>query len=137
MNAIVDFFVQPTDPAEATAKLDLFARLLSIVLLGIGVVRWAMIVGIFADPAWRFEVMPTEWQVALVNLAVANLVAAVGLWMRVAWGHVIWLYAVIAEVLMHTVFIGTFGTNFPMLGFHLVTVAVFAILYVRVRRSAE
>ena len=48
-----------------------------------------------------------------MHLAVVDLVAAVGLWMRVAWGKVLWVYAALSEIALHTVFIGTFGGDLP------------------------
>ena len=39
-------------------------------------------------------------------LAVADLVAAVGLWMRVAWGKVMVVAAAMSRIALHTAFIG-------------------------------
>ena len=46
-------------------------------------------------------------------LAVVDLVAAVGLWMRVAWGKVLWICAAVSEIALHTVFIRPFGSDLP------------------------
>ena len=58
--------------------------------------------------------MSTAWKIATMHLAVVDLVAAVGLWMRVAWGKVVWIYAALSEIAFHTVFIGTFGSDLPI-----------------------
>ena len=62
-------------------------------------------------PAGPFEQMSTPWFVATMHLAVVDLVAAVGLWMRVAGGKVVWVYSALFEITLHTIFIGTFGGN--------------------------
>ena len=72
--------------------------------------------------------MSTAVAVATMHLAVVDLVAAVGLWMRVAWGKVVWVYAALSEIALHTVFIGTFGTNWPVVAFHLVDACSFSHL---------
>ncbi len=81
-----------------------------------------------------FEAMPMPWKLATMHLAVVDLVASVGLWQRVAWGNVVWVYAAVAEVAMHTIFIGTFGSDLPIVAFHIVTVAVYFTLLMLERR---
>ena len=73
---------------------------------------------------------------ATIHLAVVDLVAAVGLWQRVAWGNVLWIYAALFEVAMHTVFIGTFGADYLVVAFHVFTVAGFGIVAFAARRAA-
>ena len=62
--------------------------------------------GVVAGAGGTFEAMNTPWKIATMYLAVVDLVAAVGLWLRAAWGNVLWIYAALSEVAMHTVFIG-------------------------------
>ena len=68
-------------------------------------------------------------------LSVIDLVASVGLWMRVAWGKVVWLLAALSGIALHTVFIPTFGSDLPMTLLHVLTVAAFVALTFLVRRS--
>ena len=42
------------------------------------------------DGVWFWD-MPVEWQAATVFFAVLDLVAAIGLWLAVSWGAVMWL----------------------------------------------
>ena len=58
-----------------------------------------------------FEAMTMPWKIGTMYLAVVDLVAAVGLWMRVAWGKVIWSTRPLSEIVLHTVFIATFGSD--------------------------
>lgn len=128
------------DP-EDDARLDqvrmilaLGMRGLSVIFLALGIYQWAIIMGALRGRADLFLTMSGEMRVATMNLAVADLVAAVGLWMRVAWGNVIWIYAALVEVAMHTIFRNTFGDNFLIVGFHITTLVVFAGLLIAERR---
>jgi hypothetical protein len=125
------------DPRVARIKgvLDLFLRSLSIVFLLLGLKQWAIILGAFPDPAWNFEEMATPWQLVTINLAVADLVAGVGLWMLVSWGTVIWLYAALFEVAIHTVFASSFGDNYLLALFHIATILAFGLLWVAENRA--
>lgn len=124
---------RPTvDPRLARIQgiIDLYLRSLSLVFLLLGLIHWAVILGVFPDPRWRFETMRAEWQFVTINLAVADLVAGVGLWMRVSWGTVIWIYAAIFEIVVHVVFRRKFGENYPLSAFHVVTILLYVGLWV-------
>lgn len=127
----------PDFAAKLPFVLDVYGRVMSGLLLLMGLFHWAVILGIAAGQGGLFEEMSTAWKMATINLAVVDLVAAVGLWQRVAWGNVIWIYAALFEVAMHTVFIATFGTDFLVVAFHVFTLAGFAALTVIARRVAQ
>ncbi|WP_421724091.1 DUF6163 family protein [Bauldia sp.] len=116
--------------------LTIYGRVMALILMGLGLRHWAVIVGVLDGPFGSFDAMPTDWKVATMHLAVVDLVAAVGLWQRVAWGNVVWIYAALAEVAMHTVFADTFGNDLPIIMFHLVTLGGYLVLYVLERREA-
>jgi len=116
--------------------LDIYGRVMAGVLMILGLHQWAIILGVVQGSAGTFEAMPTPWKLATMHLAVVDLVASVGLWQRVAWGNVVWVYAAVAEVAMHTVFIGTFGSDLPIVAFHIVTVAVYFALLILERRNS-
>ncbi|MCR4282988.1 MAG: DUF6163 family protein [Bauldia sp.] len=116
--------------------LDQYAIALSVVMMLFGLRQWAVIVGILPGAGGTFEAMSTAWKIVTMHMAVVDLVAAVGLWMRVAWGRVIWVYAALSEIAFHTVFIGTFGSDLPKVAFHLSTLAVFLVLTLLARHRA-
>ena len=103
----------------------------------LGLRQWAIIVGIIAGPAGMFEAMPTPWKIATMHLAVVDLVASVGLWQRVAWGNVVWVYAAVAEIAMHTVFVATFGSNIVIVVFHAAALAIYLALFMIGRRAEK
>lgn len=117
--------------------LDQYVVALSVVMLLFGLRQWAIILGVFPGAAGPFEEMSTPWAIATIHMAVVDLVAAVGLWMRVAGGKVIWVYSALFEVTLHTGFISTFGTNWPVVGFHVATLFVFFLLTFLSRRQIQ
>ncbi len=108
--------------------LDWYLIALSIVLMLFGLRQWAIILGVIPGVGGTFEAMSTAWKIVTMHMAVVDLVAAVGLWMRVAWGKVIWVYAALAEIVFHSVFIATFGADLRLIAFHVSTVLVFLVL---------
>ena len=115
--------------------LDVYGRVMSGLLLLLGLFHWAVILGVVAGAGGMFDEMSTEWKMATIHLAVVDLVAAVGLWQRVAWGNVLWIFAALSEVAMHTVFMGTFGADYIIVAFHVSTVAGYAALAFAARRA--
>lgn len=120
--------IDPSLLRVRTAR-DIYLRGISLVFLLLGLMQWAIILGVFPNSDWRFEAMNTQWQLTTMNMAVADLVASVGLWMRVAWGNVIWIYAALFQIVIHTIFIGTFGFALLTVMFHVATIFAFAFLW--------
>lgn len=110
--------------------LNLYFVALSVVMMLFGLRQWAVIVGLTSGAGGPFETMTTGWQILTMHFAVVDLVAAVGLWMRVSWGRVVWVYAAVSEIVVHTAFIGTFGADWPKVAFHATTLLIFVILSV-------
>jgi hypothetical protein len=115
--------------------LDQYVVALSVVVMLFGLRQWAIILGILQGPGGPFEDMSTPWFVVTVHMAVVNLVAAVGLWLRVAGGKVLWVYSALFEIVLHTIFIGTFGASWLVVAFHAATLAVFLLLTILVWRQ--
>ena len=125
----------PSEPDNPYAlALDVYLRGVAAILLLLGLRQWLYIAGVFQDDGWSFETMSTQWRFVTIHLAVVDLVAAVGLWMRVAWGNVIWIYVALFEIAMHTVFAETFGLNLFVVSFHVIALLIFVGLLVMSRR---
>jgi hypothetical protein len=123
------------DPVDYGRILDISLRGLSVILMLLGLRQWAVILGLVGSPGGPFESMTTAWQLATMHLAVVDLVAAVGLWMRVSWGTVLWVLAAFSEIALHTIFIRTFGLDIMVIAFHLATLAAFVGLSIMARRA--
>ncbi len=125
----------PSEPDNPwSLALTIYLRGIAALLMVLGLRHWLYIAGIFDEPGWTFESMTTEWQFVTIHLAVVDLVAAVGLWMRVSWGNVLWIYAAVFEIAIHTAFAETFGLDPIIIGFHVASLAVFALLLLMERR---
>ena len=124
-----------THESRLPFALDLYGRVMSGLLMLLGLFQWAVILGVVPGAGRMFEEMVTPWKMATINLAVVDLAAAVGLWQRVAWGNVLWVYAALFEVAMHTVFITTFGADYLIVAFHVFSVAGYFALLFMARRA--
>lgn len=77
-------------------RLQLFVRALAILAFMKGLVHWALLMGVGGG---AFGQAPLTWRIGTVTFAVADLVAAVGLWLGAAWGVAMWLIAAAAQML--------------------------------------
>lgn len=105
-----------------------YLRGIAILLIAGGIIHWARIVGIVP---WRdiwFPDMPIAWQTATVFFGVLDLVAAIGLWLSVSWGTVMWLFRAGSQIVMHTVFSDIYGRRPYEIAFYLLTIALYLLL---------
>jgi hypothetical protein len=115
--------------------LDYYLIALSVLMMLLGLREWAIILGIFPGATGSFEAMAAPWKVATMYQSVIDLVASVGLWMRVPWGKVVWLLAALSGIALHTVFIRTYGSDLPIVLLHVLTIAAFVGLTLLARRA--
>ena len=122
-------------PEESLAYLAFswFHRVIALYCLVFGVVYWVRLLGIYEGPLWRFDLMPVHWQFASASLAVLFPVAAIGLWMMVSWGPVIWVVAAAGEIIMHYGFPELFGARPVTIATHLFVAALFIAFEVAIR----
>lgn len=114
-----------------------YLRILSILLIGAGIIHWARIIGYSPWRGLLFADMPVEWQVATVYFGVLDLVAAVGLWLTASWGPVMWLLRTLSQVVMHTVFADIFANRPFEITFYLFTIALYLVLLVMMERDVR
>ena len=93
----------PPKPSRYPLAIDIYARVMAVILMLLGLRHWAVIIGVIPGDGGPFEEMTPTWQLATIHLAVIYLVASVGLWMRVAWGNVVWIWAAVTAIAMHTI----------------------------------
>lgn len=80
-----------------------FARAVALLWVMKGLSAWAIILGVW-DSTESFSAMPFDFQTTVVYFAVIDLIAAVGLWMVSAWGGVMWLIAVMSQLVLSAFF---------------------------------
>ena len=116
----------------------LFLRLVAVSCFWFGLNYWAMLIGFSFGGGGRFDLLPVPWRVAATALAVIYPVAALGLWLLVSWGPVIWVVAAGAEIVMFKVYPQIFGAKPLIVILHAAVAVTFvlfraAILYQRAR----
>ena len=134
-----------TEPEAVTGALDasfrLFVRLVALSCLVAGLQYWARLIGFSDGGVSRFDLIPSYWQLASAALAVLLPVAAVGLWMQVSWGPVIWVVSAGAEIVMHKGFPLWYGERPVLVIAHVVVISVYiafrVALFVKARQEAR
>lgn len=79
-----------------------FMRIVAIVWMVKGLGYWLEILGVPGSSA--FEGRALSYQATIVYFAIINLVAAVGLWLTSTWGGVLWLLALMSNVILAAFF---------------------------------
>ena len=134
-----------TAPEAGTGTLEasfrVFMRLVALSCLLAGLQYWGRLIGYSDGGMSRFDLIPSYWQLASASLAVLLPVAAVGLWMQVSWGPVIWAVAAGSEVFMHKGFPIWFGDRPLLVLAHIVVMSVYigfrVALFVNRRQDAR
>ena len=128
-------------PSLTETLFVLFLRLVAICSLWFALQYWAMLTGFSFNGQGRFDLLPPAWKAASTALAVLFPVAAVGLWLLVSWGPVIWLIAAATEIAMHEVYPSIFGINRLLVITHFAIAVLFVlfriVLFVQRRRQAR
>lgn len=118
-----------------------FIRLVALVALVNGVYYWVRLMGFFPGLLWRFDLMPWMWQTAAVALALLMPVAATGLWMRAAWGPLLWIIAAVGEIAIYSVFSRYFEYRPFIVALNVFFIAVYVVfrvlLYLEKKRQSR
>jgi len=129
------------DTGALEASFRLFMRLVALSCLVAGLQYWGRLIGLSDGGMSRFDLIPYYWQLASAALAVLLPVAAVGLWMQVSWGPVIWVVAAGSEIVMHKGFPLWYGERPLLVIAHIVVIAVYvgfrAALFAKRRQDAR
>ena len=77
--------------------LVVFMRIVAVIWLFQGLMHWKIILAPEVAP---LDALPGPVAAAIVFFAVADLLAAVGLWLATAWGGVLWLFSACAGIIV-------------------------------------
>ncbi len=75
--------------------LVLFMRLLACLWIVQGLAEWALVL-LPSRPV--FDTLPGATSAAIIFFAIADLVAAVGLWLATPWGGALWLFVASSQI---------------------------------------
>lgn len=128
-------------PSLTEMLFVLFLRLVALGSLWFALQYWAVLTGFSYEGRGRFDLLPPAWRAASTALAVLFPVAAVGLWLLVSWGPVIWLIAAATEITMHEVYPSIFGVDRVLVLAHFAVAVLFVLfrvaLFLQRRRQAR
>ena len=114
-------------------------RIVAALSLVSGLMWWIRLSGYYPGSLWRFDLMPVEWQMPSVTLAVLYPFAALGLWLLASWGPVIWFACALIEATMYLGFPELYGfrptIGLSHLGVILLYLAFRAVIYFQSRHS--
>lgn len=102
-------------------------RLVAIACFWFGLNYWALLIGLSFGGSGRFDLLSVPWRAAATALAVVYPVAALGLWLLVSWGPVLWVVAAVAETTMFGLYPQIFGEKPLLLLLHGAVALVFVI----------
>lgn len=75
-----------------------------------------------------FQKMSPLWKGWILYLLCADLLAAIGLWLRTRWGAGLFLMIALSQLVAYGWFPHVFGPQSFLIGFHLISVGLFLVL---------
>lgn len=125
---MTDLQLAAPKPLLPEILMTLFFRLVALGCLWYGLRLWGELIGYSDGGTLRFDLLSADVKAAKATLAVIYPVAAIGLWLRGAWGPVIWTVAAGLEIAMHQFFPEIFGADRVIVAAITVTVAIYLLL---------
>lgn len=115
-------------------RLGMFLRAMAVIELLKGLVHWALLIGTGAasDPTVG---QSSAWLATNAIFAVADPVAAVGLWVGAPWGVAIWLIAAIGQIVV-SVIGGSGAAGWLAIAATLLAMSLYVALSMKARREA-
>jgi hypothetical protein len=105
--------------------LVVFMRCMSVLWLFYGLRQWQLILAPGDAP---LDALPTSLALATVFFAVADLLAAVGLWLAATWGGILWLFSASASIIISLFMPGFRADGALALTFNFVLIMVYFVL---------
>lgn len=111
----------------------IYLRILALIIAYGASVHSANLIGLGELP---WAKMPLTWRIGDIAYGLLDIITAIGLWQRTAWGIVCFLGAIASQFLIYTVFIDYFAftseqrqTIYGLLGTELILLLVFFGLF--------
>lgn len=102
-------------------------RLIAVSCLWFGLNYWGLLIGFSSSGSGRFDLLSVPWRAAAVTLAVVYPVAALGLWLLVSWGPVLWVVAAATETVMFGFYPQIFGDKPQLIVLHCAVAVTFVV----------
>lgn len=124
-------------PREGTAQtpwgliLVIFMRLLACLWMCQGLAEWAFVL---LPGQTVFDTLPGATTAAVIFFAIADLVAAVGLWLATPWGGALWLFAASSQIFVAVVIKNSISVTWIVIDVTLI--AVYFVLTFKAGQSS-
>lgn len=105
--------------------LVIFMRTLAVIWMSFGVLHWSAILHPSPVP---LDALPFGVAVAVAVFAVADLVAAVGLWLLAPWGGALWLATAAGELMAGAFLGGPFPRGPATIIFYVSVIALYFVV---------
>jgi len=112
--------------------LVIFMRVLAGLWICQGLAEWALLL---VPGQAVLETLPAAMSGAVVFFAIADLVAAVGLWLATPWGGALWLFAASSQIFIAVAIKNSI--SMVWIAIDLVLIAVYFVLTFKAGQSAE
>ena len=93
------YLIPAREDSRWDGRLVLFMRVIAIVWLIKGLSSWLIVLGIWS-PHTSFYTATLGYQSTIVYFAVTDPIAAIGLWIATAWGGILWLLAIVTNIIL-------------------------------------
>jgi hypothetical protein len=113
------------DQARWSFLLVIFMRCMSLLWLFYGLRQWQLILAPSDVP---LDALPTSLALATVFFAVADLLAAVGLWLAATWGGILWLFSASASIIISLFMPGFRADGALALSFNFLLIITYFVL---------
>lgn len=87
------------------------------------------------DLRLHFSEMNVAWKSWIFYLCIFDFIAAVGLWRQKRWGTVLFTMIALSQLVAYLGFQSFFGSQNFLVGFHVLTLAIFIFLFFRNRTA--
>jgi hypothetical protein len=104
-----------------------FMRITAMAWLLKGLAAWTTILGM-GPLGISFEALPPAQRAIVIVFAVLDLVAGVGLWLTSAWGGVMWLLAIMTDLIAFSLGAPSPLSSAIMVGLQMVLVLAYLVL---------
>jgi hypothetical protein len=103
--------------------LVIFMRVLAGLWICQGLAEWALVL-VPGQPL--FDTLPGATSAAVIFFAIADLLAAVGLWLATPWGGALWLFAASSQIFVAVAIRNSISTSWVMID--VILIAVYFVL---------
>lgn len=101
---------------------------MAVLSLVAALLNWAQLTGMTSNGELRFDVLEPHWRMLKTVMAVILPAAGLGLWMTQSWGVVLWIFAMMLEILAYGVWTELFEPRPMTVLTHSIVIVFLAVI---------